>query len=609
MADVLMDGGFSGYPDAWDFVISQSVHSTPPVGQAEVGITPDLDDPLAFPPLYQGSPVVAANLTLAEIGDSGLVFSTSAPRPPGVPQIAPGVGLTGLNGFICPLFDDDLYGRIILNPILLAFGNVLQQQSRTVELWNAFFVPKTLNVINETGTFGLNLIRPAGAPTEPAVYQALQSRIYTVQAEEVGPAVINAQYDFDFAPDFSPTLTVTGARVIAFPYCFEKPFRETLEFKTDVMKTEIGNEQRVSSRKIPRQLFRMQYLLTDENERQRALNAIFGHQGRIFAVPLFQWHRPLLVDAAITDTTIFVDTANADFRESTIDKQRLIILWRSPTDFEIAQVAVGGLATPGQIDLELPLDQAHTAGTDVVPLTFSLSKDPFQYEETQNNIITLDAQWLSNDFEDLSDLSSLPTLDGIPILADPNLIDTTLAQGFNADYDLFDTVGGPFQAFRNRTVPETQTFRGFEVAGDAAAWTLRQILYGLKGRQKSFWMPTFRNDFTVVVPIGAADLNITFEENDFHRFAEDGPDPWGGFYLELVDGTQFFREIVGTTAPSGGQESITLGASLGQAVTLAEIRISGLLVRSRFDQDRIAIEWPRTGNIKSRIPVVGVKES
>lgn len=609
MADKLLDNGFANYPNAWDFVISESVHSTSPVTSAEIGITPDLDDALTYPPSYQGSPIAAANLVLDELaGDGGVIFATNVPAPPG-PPIVGSSALTGLSGFFCPLYEGDLYDRIHMIPNTLNFGNVLQQQSRTVEVWNAFSVSKTLDSIAESGTQGLTLVRPGGAPSEPAVYTGLKSFVYTVQAAKTGPSRIDATYTFDFT-SVALVLTILGERVVAFPFCYERPFREVLEFKTDILETENGNEQRIATRKLPRQLFRVRYLISDENERQRALNAIFGHHGNFFAVPLFHWARPLLQDASATDTTIFVDYSNADFRDTTAEKEHLLILWRSPTDFEIVQIGLNGLATPGEIDLELPLDGDHDAGvTLVVPMQFSLPKDPFKFEETQNNVITIDAQWLSNDYGDLADLSSLPTLDGIPILADPNLIDETLEQGFKINYDLFDSVGGDFQSIVGRTVPETQTFRGFEVRDDAAAFLLREILYGFQGKQKSFWLPSWRTDFTVTDDIGSSDLNIKIVESDFHRFVEDGPDPWSGIFIELFDGTQFFRTITATVAPSGGEETVTINSALGQAITVAEIRHAGLLIRSRFNQDRISIEHTQTGNIRVRIPVVGVKES
>jgi hypothetical protein len=231
-----------------------------------------------------------------------------------------------------------------------------------------------------------------------------------------------------------------------------------------------------------------------------------------------------------------------------------------------------------------------------------------QFNESQTNLIEVGAHWQSKDYYDRADLTSLPTLDDIPILADKNIIKGKLAQGFKAEYRVFDGGTGDFESYVGRTVPLTQTFLGLEVATEAEAWTLREILYGLKGRQKTFWAPSYRMDFTVTETIGASDVAVTFEENDFHRFAEDAPDPWGAIMIQTVDGTQYFREITATSAPVAGEETITI-AQLGTEVLVSDIVFASLLVRSRLDTDNITIEHLRTGNIKVRVPLAGVKES
>jgi hypothetical protein len=115
-------------------------------------------------------------------------------------------------------------------------------------------------------------------------------------------------------------------------------------------------------------------------------------------------------------------------------------------------------------------------------------------------------------------------------------------------------------------------------------------------------------DFTVTETIDATDTAITFEENDFHRFAEDAPDPWGAIMIQTLDGTQYFRKITATSAPVAGEETITI-AQLGTEVLVPNIVFASLLVRSRLDTDNITIEHLRTGNIKIRMPLAGVKES
>ncbi len=581
---------FTGYQD-----VTARAEQTPPVDEAERGINPGIVGGLVHPPPYAGAPPALATLAAGPIfGGFGQIQaggSTSA-LPPAL-------------GFFCGGYEVVVYDRIHVIPTVLRLGNVLADQTREFDVWNAHRrASKTLSAIVEVDTTGLTLVEPLGSP--PVVFAPLRLLDYSVIVSTSGPAVIDALYTFDFTSE-SPTLRVTGNRTIAFTFDPERPMTEALEWKTQVLESENGDERRIRLRELPRQIFNMRYLIVDDNERSQALNLLFNQAGRTFQIPMFQWRRPLLVDVIAGATVISVDTTDADFRESTASQQNLVILWRGPNDFEIAEVAVGGI-TSSTITLFLPLDSDHDAfDTIVVPMQAVVPRDPIEWAETPNNVVTISAGWLATEVVDLADLSSLDTLDGIPILDDLNFMDQTLDQSLRRKYHFFDSESGVFEILFGRTVPEYATIKGFQPQTDSAAWELRKILYGLHGKQQSFWLPTFRNDFQITSGIGAGDTLIEVEDAGYERFV-DGAEPWAGIMIEKRDGTRFFRRIIGSTPEVGGVEEIEIDSPLGVAVAAVDVRRMSLLVRSRFNVDRIEIEHMQIGNLRVRIPVVGVKQ-
>ncbi len=584
---------FTGYQD-----VTARAEQTPPVDEAERGINPGIVAGLPFPPPYAGAPPALANLATGPIfGGLGVI-----------PAIGASAALPPADGFICGGFEEVLYDRIHVIPTFLRLGNVLADQTRDFDVWNAHRrASKTLADIIEVDTFGLTLVEP-GAP--PLVFAPLELKDYAVTISTSGPAVIDALYTFDFTaetPSEAPILQVTGNRTIAFTFDPERPMTEALEWKTEILESEDGDEHRSRLRELPRQIFNMRYLIVDDNERSQALNLLFNQAGKTFQVPMFQWRRPLLVDASIGDFTISVDTTEADFRDTTATQQSLVILWRGANDFEIAEVALGGLAA-SSITLLLPLEDDHDAlDTIVIPMQAVVPRDPIEWAETQNNVLTISAGWLATEVTDLSDLSSLATLDGIPILDDLNFMDQTLDQSLRRKYHFFDSETGVFEILFGRTVPEYATMKGFEPQTESASFLLREILYGLHGKQQSFWLPTFRNDFQVTTGIGAGDILIEVEDAGYERFV-DGAEPWAGIMIEKRDGTRFFRQIVGSTPEVGGLEEIEIDSPLGAAVAVGDIKRASLLVRSRFNVDRIEIEHLQIGHLRVRIPVVGVKQ-
>lgn len=568
---------------------------TAPVTSAEVGINPQIVAGFTHPPPYAGSPpsLGVAN-SLANI-----LFDDQPPAQASSPSLGT------LNGFIIGGFEDQLYDRIHLIPSIYALGNVLSEETRDFDVWNAWRrTSKTLSAINETGTTGIDLTQPS---SPPLVYSPIQLRSYTITISELGPTTIEAEYEFDFTSE-APVLLVTGTRIVTFAHIPQRPIRERLEFKTDIMEAYDGREQRIRARKLPRQQFEYEYLLIEDNERSKALNALYGFHGSFFAVPVFIYMRSLLVDAEINDTSIQVDTTNADFRDSTTTDPSLIILWRDHDDFEIAQIAVGGIAA-GQIDLERPLDQDHDAATTyVIPIQVMLGRDPVEWSRRPTGATSLRIGWLSEDVADLGDLSGLPTHDSLPVLADFNFIDRTLEEKVTRKYELFDSESGTFEAIVGRIITELGTAKGFEARGAADTWTLREILYGLNGKQTSFFLPSWRQDFNLITTIGSADVNLDVDVVDYERFI-DTQDPYGDIMIQLKDGTQFFRNITNVvqgTSPT--REVLTINASLGQIVTANDIAFFCYLNRVRLNVDKIEIEHTRLNEISVRVPVAGVIE-
>jgi hypothetical protein len=572
-------------------------------GAGDEGIAQAIHAGLTHPAPYQGSaPLLANNLIDPGLPIGAETFTLGAPGP----------SVLNFSVDICEGFAGDLYNRIHVIPAVINLGNVLTDENQDVEVWNAHFVQKTLAVVTESGTQGITLLTPGATPfvfNPGASFKGPYSVLITTD----GPATIEAQYLFDFTaetPPESPTLRITGQRVISFPFDFERPFQERLSFLTNVLTSEAGNEQRIRARKLPRTVLKVNHLIPDDEQlRSQVLNKIYGTLGSFFAVPMFQWARDLVSDLSIGATVIPVDTVEADFRDSTAAVTHAIMLWRSPTDFEILQIAIGGL-TATDITVDLPTTIAHTAGdTLVIPLEVALSADPLAWEETRNGRITLKVQWLMEDVTDLADLSSLPTnTDGVPVLDDPNFIDRRLSVELEKSVTVFDGGVGVVSPLGGRDAPQPRLVKGFNTRTRAAAWTLRLILYGLRGKQKSFWLSTHRNDFVLTTGVGAGDVNLAVLNTDYNLFV-NSIGSWRGIRIELNDGTVFHRRIT-ASAPGGipGEEQITMDSSLGQAFAVVDVKRISLLMLVRSATDNVDLFWSSVDNLQVRLLVAGAPE-
>lgn len=155
-----------------------------------------------------------------------------------------------VTGYIAPAFSDIFYNRILVEPVSIALGNLIAEQTRVIKVFNGYFEDRTLETIDQISVDGLMLVGDA----TPTTFAALQEREYTVTISLDGPPPIAAQYIFNFAgTDDDVTVNITGSRIVLIPYYGSAPATEILEWNTNTLIATDGSEQRVRLRTKPRQ--------------------------------------------------------------------------------------------------------------------------------------------------------------------------------------------------------------------------------------------------------------------------------------------------------------------------------------------------------------------
>ena len=153
-------------------------------------------------------------------------------------------------------------------------------------------------------------------------------------------------------------------------------------------------------------------------------------------------------------------------------------------------------------------------------------------------------------------------------------------------------------------MPEVSTQKTWMFENAAGSFKLRKLLYALRGRQRSFWLPTFRHDFLLAAQIGASSTNLEVLPVEYGRFVSEQP-PFNHIGIYLNSGAVFFRQITGHST-IGSNEQISINSALGQVVNPSDVRFICFLVRSRLASDRVQIEHRRLGAITVSVSVVGL---
>lgn len=482
-------------------------------------------------------------------------------------------------------------------------GQVIADTTRQYNLFSTFRVPVTLNAVNETGTDGITLTPPNPIP---ASYLPLQEDTYTINIDEDGPVLIDAILEHVFS-GVTFDITIVGSRASLFPHIPENGLIERLGFLTDVQRGLDGTEQRIALRERPRQTFEAVYIETEEPYNNRLKNLLIGRAslGQTIGVPMFQQYRNLGADASINDTTVTVETDDTEWRDG-----GNLVLWRSADDFEVVRIDTVG---SGVINVDGVLTQNHSASdTIVVPVFACLVRGNPRVETWKPGPIQASLTWESTDVpDDLANDGAWPTYLSKPVLDEPLFLSQgggTYQEDLLFDFERLDSRAGKFEAFQAKQTALARGTKTWFCEGSAAAcYALRGQLTALRGRQRSFWIPSYRADFTVTQPIAALDTSVTVQNVGYSGLIAEQI-PYNHVEFLLVDGSRIRREITGSVEVDDDEETLTINANLGQGGVLqpADVRRVSFLYLARSDSDSVQIEWVAKDIWRVSLPIVGV---
>ena len=474
-------------------------------------------------------------------------------------------------GWRMPTFLDDYYNRIHIRPSNINVGNLVSEQQFAIEVWNGFFNSRQLQNIQVQNGGGISLV---GA-VPPATWAALETKTYQLTVTTDGPPDINAifRFDWDGTAD-DANLTVLGSRIVALPYIFEAPAKEVLEWKTDVLTTNDGSEQRVRLRKKPRQSFNVTYPIP-YREMARAENLVYGWLTRRWAVAL--WSEAQQVGTLLAGTTVInIDTTASDYRDGA-----LVMIWESNRKSATADV---GIVSAGTLTLNRPLAETFN-NPWIVPVRLgrivgNVSRATSGYNGS------LEMTYEFSDNIDLDPPAAPTQFLGYDVYFDEALKNgEALTDSLQARVDVVDYGTAAGASFYS---PWTYTRIGrpykFLLQGLQDIWNFRKFLHRRAGRLRPFWVPTFENNMRVA-QTGELTQSIEVYADDYREFAPERTH----IGILLDDGTWLLRTINAATA--SGTDTAVIGLDAPININANRIRQISFLGLKRLDADRVELQW------------------
>jgi hypothetical protein len=363
------------------------------------------------------------------------------------------------------------------------------------------------------------------------------------------------------------------------------PFTEQLVWHTVILRGSDGTQQRISLRKVPRQIIQYSYLCPDDGAVALVDNLLHGGRSSLWSIPL--WGERLAHGPALTAgaTAIPGDTRYADWRDSGGGNYALI--WRSAAQYEVVTVSAVA-ATSLTISA---LGSSYGGPQFIVPCRTGYLRGPVLRRRWSSGAAVVDLTYEVIDNQYVGGHAAVQSYENTEVLTLPPVFPGgQVEEGFDPDAHEIDSVTGR-RVLRGVTDfgIGTQSLEWMQRTR-ATCWSFRQWLHHLNGAQKSFFLPTFRDDLTLAAPCATTDTIIDV----VHRSYTDGlGDNLLRDYVAFRPGggDLIVRRVTGMAELSATQERITLDAAPGVAFPIA----TGLcwVDRCRLAHDVVPLRWQR----------------
>jgi len=382
-----------------------------------------------------------------------------------------------------------------------------------------------------------------------------------------------------------------------FPFSPLAGMKEKLSTMTQVIRSRDGSEQRISLRKIPRQMFDFFIYLGTSADLALLNNLLFGWQKE-------HWGLPVWTDKTIhTETlsagasTITFDTTYADYRDDT-----LAIIWQTETNFEVVKIDT---VYPTYLSLDGVTTKTFTGQKIIMPCRLAQLVNTPKNSMPNRSEGKINFSFMVVDNVLMSFTPSVTYYDGsgltYEVVTEPSLAEEEDVS--NADFLTQDYGMGGFEYFSESDYNILSRTYKRRNSNKQECWEFRQWLHSFYGRQNAKMFPTFKDDISLINSIGAAD--VTFNVTNKGLASNVGVNSLRNHLAFILsNGNRYYREITNITQIDADSEAITIDSSIGEVVQTSDV--VSFLDKCRLGSDDIDIVWDSGHENICNLTLIGV---
>ena len=285
-------------------------------------------------------------------------------------------------------------------------------------------------------------------------------------------------------------------------------------------------------------------------------------------------------------TEISIDTTVADFRVG--DAVAIAVDGAEASLAEITSIDADRVILVEPLGAQLPGAIVAAARITVAPVRAGVLSAPVVIARRRQNYGMVAATFLLCEAPDLS-APVMPTYLGRPVQTDPSLTRSPITASLRRAVEYVDNGFGPVMVEPLRDLFERGEAITLKAQGAAERWVLRRWLWSLRGRQTSFWVPTWGRELELRAAMtSGSTLMRVAPITDLAAYVGRA------ILIEMPSGLRF--RTINSAVVDSADHRLTLSSSLGEPVAIGTKVHFLTLVRS--DADRVEI---RNGAVASEV--------
>lgn len=478
------------------------------------------------------------------------------------------------SGYLPDNFLWHFYDRMIAIPESLDLGSISSEQAVRVHLWNATFRTQTLRSVLVSGREGMDLAG-TGLPRD---MNRLGMLTWTLTVAMEGPDAINTQLQWLLDGGRHAIMKLSGRRSVPWLISpdWSERVTETLSWKTDVLVSLTGAEQRIARRLSPRRTFEFKALASG-NDARRLESSLFHYGSRVWSLPLFTDVSVLDVALPPGSLTLPVVTKGRDFAPG---GQVMLAAAQPGERNETAEITEVG---ENSLTLRRPLRLFWPAGTHLFPVRSAVLTDPAVITRKSDDTLAVRVRFRLTGRNPFSVAPSLPVYRGFYVIEPGSDWSDDLGVEYQRNVMVFDNETGviSLRDFAHRPFGVQRYRRLMQGRDEQAAF--RAALYALRGRQRPVWLGSQSGDFQVIrisgnhITVSATGISLS------------GPQPGRrDLRIETCRGSHYVR-LTSVIQPDSATEIMVFeGAPL--QFTGSEVLKLSWLTLCRLDSDDVSWE-------------------